>query len=120
MVHEGPPADMGGADAYIGLDSDPYRRSTFGQWRESARTIEKDVRAVETADLKGFDAIVHVAAQLFLAGHATGSRPFGPETPARVASRMSAASGNRGRKARGAQKSPSSSVARGMLRYARW
>src|SRR5207245_1661781 len=46
----------------IGLDTDLYRRSTFGPWRESIRTIEKDVRSVEAADLGGFDAIVHLAA----------------------------------------------------------
>jgi nucleoside-diphosphate-sugar epimerase len=46
----------------IGLDTDLYRRSTFGEWRESIRTIEKDVRAVEAADLRGFDAVIHLAA----------------------------------------------------------
>ena len=46
----------------VGLDTDLYRRSTFGPWRESIRTIEKDVRAVDAADLEGFDAVVHLAA----------------------------------------------------------
>jgi len=46
----------------VGLDTDLYRRSTFGPWRESIRTIEKDVRAVEVADLRGFHAVVHLAA----------------------------------------------------------
>jgi nucleoside-diphosphate-sugar epimerase len=46
----------------LGLDTDLYRRSTFGQWRESIRTICKDVRAVELSDLRGFDAVVHLAA----------------------------------------------------------
>jgi nucleoside-diphosphate-sugar epimerase len=46
----------------VGLDTDLYRRSTFGPWRESIRTIEKDVRAVESADLEGFDAVIHLAA----------------------------------------------------------
>jgi nucleoside-diphosphate-sugar epimerase len=46
----------------VGLDTDLYRRSTFGGWQESIRTIVKDVRAVEAADLKGFDAIFHLAA----------------------------------------------------------
>jgi len=46
----------------VGLDTDLYRRSTFGPWRESVRTIEKDVRAVEVADLEGFNAVVHLAA----------------------------------------------------------
>jgi nucleoside-diphosphate-sugar epimerase len=46
----------------VGLDTDLYRRSTFGPWQESIHTIEKDVRAVEAADLKGFDAVAHLAA----------------------------------------------------------
>jgi nucleoside-diphosphate-sugar epimerase len=46
----------------VGLDTDLYRRSTFGPWREAIRTIEKDVRAIEAADLEGFDAVVHLAA----------------------------------------------------------
>ncbi|MFI5006817.1 MAG: NAD-dependent epimerase/dehydratase family protein [Solirubrobacterales bacterium] len=46
----------------VGLDTDLYRRSTFGPWRESIQTIEKDVRAVDAADLESFDAVVHLAA----------------------------------------------------------
>jgi nucleoside-diphosphate-sugar epimerase len=46
----------------VGLDTDLYRRSTFGPWREAVRTMEKDVRAVEASDLAGFDAVVHLAA----------------------------------------------------------
>jgi nucleoside-diphosphate-sugar epimerase len=46
----------------VGLDTDLYRRSTFGPWQESIPTVEKDVRAVEAADLEGFDAVVHLAA----------------------------------------------------------
>src|SRR5437763_15850523 len=46
----------------VGLDTDFYRRSTFGPWREEIHTIEGDVRAVEASDLKGFDAVVHLAA----------------------------------------------------------
>lgn len=46
----------------VGLDTDLYRRSTFGPWRESIRTIEKDVRSVKAADLGGFGAVVHLAA----------------------------------------------------------
>jgi nucleoside-diphosphate-sugar epimerase len=45
-----------------GLDTDLYRRSTFGEWKESIRTIVKDVRALEPADLKGYEAVVHLAA----------------------------------------------------------
>ncbi len=46
----------------VGLDTDLYRRSTFGQWREPIRTMVKDVRAVEVSDLRGFDAVIHLAA----------------------------------------------------------
>ena len=46
----------------VGLDTDLYRRSTFGPWTESVPTREKDVRAVEAADLEGFEAVVHLAA----------------------------------------------------------
>jgi nucleoside-diphosphate-sugar epimerase len=46
----------------VGLDTDLYRRSTFGSWREPIRTLVKDVRAVERSDLAGFDAIAHLAA----------------------------------------------------------
>lgn len=46
----------------VGVDTDLYRRSTFGPWREKIHTIEKDVRAIEASDLRGFDAVVHLAA----------------------------------------------------------
>lgn len=46
----------------LGLDTDLYRRSTFGEWREAVPTLEKDVRAVAETDLRGFDAVVHLAA----------------------------------------------------------
>jgi nucleoside-diphosphate-sugar epimerase len=46
----------------VGIDTDFYRRSTFGPWKESIRTIEKDVRAVEPADVRGFEAVIHLAA----------------------------------------------------------
>lgn len=46
----------------VGLDTDLYRRSTFGPWQEPIETIEKDVREVEVADLEGFDAVAHLAA----------------------------------------------------------
>src|SRR5262245_47448101 len=46
----------------VGLDTDLYRRSTFGTWEESIHTIEKDVRSVEASDLDGFDAVIHLAA----------------------------------------------------------
>jgi nucleoside-diphosphate-sugar epimerase len=46
----------------VGLDTDLYRRSTFGAWREPVQTIVKDVRALEVEELRGFDAVVHLAA----------------------------------------------------------
>jgi nucleoside-diphosphate-sugar epimerase len=46
----------------VGLDTDLYRRSTFGKWEERIRTIVKDVRALEVGDLRGFDGVVHLAA----------------------------------------------------------
>lgn len=46
----------------VGIDTDLYRRSTFGPWREGIRTLVKDVRALERSDLAGFDAVVHLAA----------------------------------------------------------
>jgi nucleoside-diphosphate-sugar epimerase len=46
----------------VGVDTDLYRRSTFGPWRESIRTLGKDVREIQVADLRGFDAVIHLAA----------------------------------------------------------
>ena len=46
----------------VGVDTDLYRRSTFGPWSESIRTIERDVRSLEAADLRGFDAVAHLSA----------------------------------------------------------
>jgi nucleoside-diphosphate-sugar epimerase len=45
-----------------GLDADFYRRSTFGPWSETVRTVVKDVRSVDRSDLEGFDAVAHLAA----------------------------------------------------------
>ena len=48
----------------VGLDSDLYRRCTFGSPATIAPipTIERDIRDVTIDDLAGFDAIVHLAA----------------------------------------------------------
>jgi nucleoside-diphosphate-sugar epimerase len=46
----------------VGVDTDLYRRSTFGEWREAIRTIVKDVRDLAPADLRGFDGVIHLAA----------------------------------------------------------
>ncbi len=46
----------------VGLDSDLYRRCTFGQVQlPDVPSIEKDVRDVAPADLKGVDAVLHLA-----------------------------------------------------------
>jgi len=45
-----------------GIDSDLYRRSTFGDWKETVPTTVKDIRSLETSDLRGIDAVVHLAA----------------------------------------------------------
>lgn len=46
----------------VGIDTDLYRFCTYGDNPVSIPTIEKDVRDVVADDLKGFDAIVHLAA----------------------------------------------------------
>src|SRR5262249_13516155 len=46
----------------VGLDTDLYRASTFGPWRESIRTIRKDVRDIGPQDLEAVEAVVHLAA----------------------------------------------------------
>ena len=47
-----------------GLDSDLYERCTFEEGGQvpAIPTIRKDIRDVTTADLLGFDAVVHLAA----------------------------------------------------------
>lgn len=46
-----------------GLDSDLYRRCTFGRpWRDPFRTIIKDIRDVQPEDMEGcYDAVIHLA-----------------------------------------------------------
>jgi len=46
----------------VGLDVDLYRRCTFGDKWVQVPTIYKDIRDVEPADVKGFDAVCHLAA----------------------------------------------------------
>lgn len=45
----------------VGLDSDLYERSTFGEGTPNIPEIRKDIRDVELSDLEGFDAILHLA-----------------------------------------------------------
>ena len=46
----------------IGLDSDLYEQCTFGEIAPCLPEIRKDIRDVEASDLKGFEAVVHLAA----------------------------------------------------------
>jgi nucleoside-diphosphate-sugar epimerase len=46
----------------VGLDSDLYSRCTFGGGIASVPSIKKDIREVEASDLKGFEAVLHLAA----------------------------------------------------------
>jgi nucleoside-diphosphate-sugar epimerase len=46
----------------IGLDSDLYRRCTFGNGMPECPSLEKDVRDVELTDLRGVEAVIHLAA----------------------------------------------------------
>lgn len=45
----------------IGLDSDLYRNSTYGEGLPVVKEIIKDIRDIEKDDLRGVDAIVHLA-----------------------------------------------------------
>lgn len=45
----------------VGLDSDLFERCTFGDGMPDINYIKKDVRDVEASDLRGFDAVVHLA-----------------------------------------------------------
>ncbi len=56
------PMLLGEGYEVTGLDSDLYRRCTFGEDLVSVPTITKDVRDAEIDDLRGFDAVFHLAA----------------------------------------------------------
>jgi nucleoside-diphosphate-sugar epimerase len=45
----------------VGLDTDLYRGCAFGSPAAEFPTIRKDIRDVELADLKGFEAVIHLA-----------------------------------------------------------
>ncbi|MEK7671159.1 MAG: SDR family oxidoreductase [Bacteroidota bacterium] len=45
----------------VGLDSDFFRRCTFGDGIVEIPEFRKDVRDVEASDLEGFDAVLHLA-----------------------------------------------------------
>jgi len=44
-----------------GLDSDLFEQCTFGDAPREFPSIRKDLRDVEAADLRGFDAVIHLA-----------------------------------------------------------
>lgn len=44
-----------------GLDSDLYRACTYGAWKPDWPTKRVDLRDVRSDDLRGFDAVVHLA-----------------------------------------------------------
>lgn len=46
----------------VGIDSDLFQGSTFGDGIQEIPELKKDIRDVEAADLEGFDAIMHLAA----------------------------------------------------------
>ena len=45
----------------VGLDSDLYRNSTYGKGMPEVDEIIKDIRDIEKEDLRGVDAIIHLA-----------------------------------------------------------
>jgi nucleoside-diphosphate-sugar epimerase len=51
----------GGHDV-VGLDSDLYRSCTFADGMQDVPSLEKDVRDVAPGDVRGFDAVIHLAA----------------------------------------------------------
>ncbi len=46
----------------VGLDSDLFERCTFGNPPRAVPEIRKDIRDVELSDVRGFDAVIHLAA----------------------------------------------------------
>jgi nucleoside-diphosphate-sugar epimerase len=48
----------------VGLDADWYTRCTFGDGKDivAVPNIKKDIRQAQTADLRGFDTVMHLAA----------------------------------------------------------
>ncbi|MFC1648705.1 NAD-dependent epimerase/dehydratase family protein [Nanoarchaeota archaeon] len=45
----------------VGIDSDIFRRCTYGEPPVEVKSIEKDIRDVTEEDVAGFDAIIHLA-----------------------------------------------------------
>jgi len=45
----------------VGLDSDLFSACTFGEPVQTIPGIQKDIRDIETSDVEGFDAVIHLA-----------------------------------------------------------
>jgi len=45
----------------VGRDSDLFERCTFSNFSPDVPCIKKDIRDVQTTDLEGFDAVIHLA-----------------------------------------------------------
>ena len=45
----------------VGLDTDLFEACTFGEPAKQFPTLRKDLRDVTAADVKGFDAVIHLA-----------------------------------------------------------
>jgi nucleoside-diphosphate-sugar epimerase len=46
----------------VGLDSRLFRGCDFGEFAPGLSVLERDIRDVDTRDLEGFDAVIHLAA----------------------------------------------------------
>lgn len=55
------PMLMAAAHEVVGLDSDLFVHSTFGDGIPQIPEIKKDIRDVVAADLEGFEAVIHLA-----------------------------------------------------------
>jgi nucleoside-diphosphate-sugar epimerase len=56
------PLLLGEGHQVTGMDTDFYEQCTFGEWKDPIHTIRKDVREAVVEDLKGLDAVIHLAA----------------------------------------------------------
>ena len=45
----------------VGIDSDLFEQSTFGDGIQTIPELKKDIRDIEASDLDGFDAVLHLA-----------------------------------------------------------
>ena len=45
----------------VGLDSDLFEQSTFGDGIQTVPELKKDIRDIQLSDLDGFDAVLHLA-----------------------------------------------------------